>query len=250
MKLAVVTGASSGIGEATARRLDRDGWRLILVARRADRLEALARELRDADVVAADLTEDQAPARVRELVEQEEGLHLLVNNAGSSARANFGDDNGGHANIRKDMDLNFDAAVRLSEALLPALRRSAPSSIVNVSSVAGRVGRARAGAYSASKFALAGWTESLRLEEHEHGVHVGLVLPGFVSTEGFPQEQLTRKRTTRWLVSSPDRVADAIVQAGPGGKAERYVPRPWALVPALRHGAPGIWRRVAGGARG
>jgi short-subunit dehydrogenase len=116
--------------------------------------------------------------------------------------------------------------------------------------VAGRIGRANAGAYSASKFALAGWTESLRLEEREHGVHVGLVLPGFIATEGFPQESLRNRPHTRWLVSTTDAAADAIVQAGPGGKAERYVPRPWALVPALRHGMPGIWRRIAGGVRG
>jgi uncharacterized protein len=250
MKVAVVTGASSGIGEATARRLDRDGWRLLLVARRADRLEALARELRDADFVVADLTENDAPARVRERAEQQEALHLLVNNAGGSRRASFGDEDGGHANVKGDMDLNFDAVVRLTEALLPLLRRSAPSAIVNVSSVAGRVSRARAGAYSASKFALAGWTESLQLEEREHGVHVGLVLPGFVSTEGFPQEQLTRRRTTRWIVSTPDKVADAIVDAGPGGKVERYVPRAYGLVPALRYGLPGVYRRLASGARG
>jgi short-subunit dehydrogenase len=249
LKVALVTGASSGIGEATARRLDRDGYRVLLVARRADRLEALARELRDADFVTADLTEDDAPARVRERAEQEGALHLLVNNAGGSQRGSFGDD-GGYANVKHDMDLNFDAVLRLTEALLPLLRRSAPSAIVNVSSVAGRVGRARAGAYSASKFALAGWTESLQPEEREHGVHVGLVLPGFVSTEGFPQEQLTGKRLTRWIVSTPDKVADAIVDAGPGGKAERYVPRPYALIPALRHGLPGIWRRLGGGVRG
>jgi short-subunit dehydrogenase len=250
LSVAVVTGASSGIGEATARRLDRDGWRVIVVARRADRLEQLAAELRDAHPLVLDVTEADAPARVRERVEQEGGLHLLVNNAGGSARAQFGDEDGGHANIRKDMDLNFDAAVRLTEALLPLLRRSAPSSIVNVSSVAGRIGRANAGAYSASKFALAGWSESLRLEESEHGVHVGLVLPGFIATEGFPQESLRNRPHTRWLVSTTDAAADAIVQAGPGGKAERYVPRPWALVPALRHGMPGIWRRIAGGVRG
>jgi uncharacterized protein len=246
----VVTGASSGIGEAAARRLDGDGWRVFMVARRRDRLEDLAGELRDAHPLALDLTDAGAPARVRERVEQEGGLHLLVNNAGGSARAQFGDEDGGHANIRKDMDLNFDAAVRLTEELLPLLRRSAPSSIVNVSSVAGRVGRANAGAYSASKFALAGWTESLQLEEPEHGVHVGLVLPGFIATEGFPQESLRRRPHTRWLVSTTDKVADAIVEAGPGGKPERYVPRPWALVPALCHSLPGVWRRLAGGVRG
>jgi uncharacterized protein len=250
LKVALVTGASSGIGEATARRLDRDGYRVLLVARRGERLQALAGELRDADFVTADLTEDDAPARVRERAEQEGALHLLVNNAGGSQRGSFGDEDGGYANVKHDMDLNFDAVLRLTEALLPLLRRSAPSAIVNVSSVAGRVGRARAGAYSASKFALAGWTESLQLEEREHDVHVGLVLPGFVSTEGFPQEQLTGRRITRWMVSTPDKVANAIVDAGPGGKPERYVPRPYALAAVARVLLPRVVRRVMGGKSG
>jgi short-subunit dehydrogenase len=144
------------------------------------------------------------------------------------------------------MELNFDAVVRLTEALLPVLRASAPSSIVNVSSISGRVARARGGAYSASKFALAGWTDSLRIEEKRNRVHVGLVLPGFVSTEGMPQTQLMKSVKTRWLVSTPDKVADAIVRAGPGGRAEVAVPRPWAVVPRLRYGLPGLARRITG----
>jgi NAD(P)-dependent dehydrogenase (short-subunit alcohol dehydrogenase family) len=115
---------------------------------------------------------------VRRRIEEEDGLHLLVNNAGASWPAAFGDaERGGYANVRRTMELNFDAQVRLTEALVPLLRRSAPSSIVNVSSTAGRVGLPRQGAYAASKFALAGWTETLQLEERRHGVHVGLVLP-------------------------------------------------------------------------
>jgi short-subunit dehydrogenase len=116
--------------------------------------------------------------------------------------------------------------------------------VVNVSSTAGRVALARQGAYAASKFALAGWTESLHLEEARHGVHVGLVLPGFVATEGFPQEALVRSRRTRWMVSTPEKVAKAIVSAGPGGRAERYVPRAYRFVPVLRVLAPGLWRRA------
>jgi short-subunit dehydrogenase len=70
------------------------------------------------------------------------------------------------------------------------------------------------------------------------------VLPGFVSTEGFPQTQLTRSMRTRWLVSRPEKVADAIVRAGPGGRAEVAVPRPWGLVPRLRYALPGLVARV------
>jgi short-subunit dehydrogenase len=245
-RTAVVTGASSGIGEHTARRLARDGWLILLVARREERLRALADELRGASCLAVDLTDADAPSRMRARVEELWGrLDLLVNNAGTSKRAAFGDENGGYENVRYVMNLNFDAVLRLTEELLPLLRASAPSAIVNVSSIAGRVGRAKMGAYSASKFALAGWSECLRMEERRHGVHVGLVLPGFVSTEGFPQDELRGSARTRWLVSTPDKVADAIVRAAEG-RAEVAVPRPWGFVPRLRYGAPGLVRRITG----
>jgi short-subunit dehydrogenase len=250
VKTAVVTGASSGIGEATARRLARDGWKLLLVARRGDRLERLCGELPDASFAAVDLTAEAAPAEVAQAVEERLGrLDLLVNNAGTSWRARFGDADGGYENVRRTMDVNFDAVVRLTEALLPILRRSAPSAIVNVSSIAGRVATPTTGAYNASKFALAGWTDALRAEEREHGVHVGLVLPGFIATEGFPQEKLLRSRRTRWIVGKPEQVADAIVDAGPGGKDERCVPRRYTVVPRLRYMAPGLVARVGAALR-
>ena len=244
-----MTGASSGIGEATARRLAREpGSRLVLVGRREERLQALAAELGSERVgfLAVDLVEEDAPQRIREhLLERHGRLDLLVNNAGASWRARFGD--GGWENVRRTMEINFDAQVRLTEALLPLLRESAPSAIVNVSSVAGRVARAGSGAYCASKFALAGWSDALALEEREHGVHVGLVLPGFISTEGFPQAELTAKPTTRWLVSTPEQGAEAIFDAGVQRRPERYVPRPYATAAALRVLVPGLVRRVLGG---
>jgi len=241
--IAVVTGASSGIGEAAARRIAAEpGARLVLVARREERLRALAEEIGGATIVAVDLTDADAPARVREALEREHGgqLDLLVNNAGASWNAPFAE--GGFANVQRTMALNFDAQLRLTEALLPLLRASAPSSIVNVASTAGRVGRAGGGAYSASKFAFAGWSDSLHLEEKPHGVHVGLVLPGFVATEGFPQRMLVDRSATRWAVSRPERVAEAIMDAGPGGRAERYVPRAYWIAAMLRIATPRLVR--------
>jgi short-subunit dehydrogenase len=243
--IALVTGASSGIGAATARRLAREpDTQLVLVARREERLRALAAELGGATVVTVDLLDESAPAAVREALEREHGgrLDLLVNNAGAASRGTFADT--GFENVRRHMELNFNAVVRLTEALLPLLRASAPSAIVNIASTAGRVARARTGAYSASKFALAGWTDALHLEERRNGVHVGLVLPGFVATEGFPQTELVERRLTRWIVSSPERVAEAIMDAGPGGRAERYVPRAYWLAAALRVLAPRLVRRA------
>jgi short-subunit dehydrogenase len=248
----VVTGASSGIGEAAARRLAREpGASIVLVGRREERLRALAESLGADRVsfVAADLIDEQAPALIREHVLDRHGrLDLLVNNAGAAWRGRFAD--AGYENVRRTMAINFDAQVRLTEALLPLLRSSAPSAIVNVASTAGRVARAGTGAYSASKFALAGWSDSLWAEERAHGVHVGLVLPGFITTEGFPQAELTAKPWTRWIVSSPDTAAEAIYQAGIGRRPERYVPRPYALAAALRILAPGLVRRVLGGGAG
>jgi uncharacterized protein len=243
--ISLVTGASSGIGEATARRLAREpDAKLILVARREDRLRALADELGGATVVAADLTDPDAPSQVAAAVESEHGrLDLLVNNAGAAWRGRFGE--AGWENVRRHMELNFDAVLRLSEALLPILRSSAPSAIVNVASTAGRVARANSGGYSASKFALAGWSDALHVEEQAHGVHVGLVLPGFVATEGFPQRELTGRAITRWAVSTPEKVAEAIMDAGPGGRAERYVPRAYGLAAAARIVAPRLVRRGA-----
>ena len=244
--IAVVTGASSGIGEAVARRLAREpDAHLVLVARREDRLRALAAELGPGhSVVAADLVAEDGPRRVREHLEAEHGgrLDVLVNNAGASWRATF--DEGGWENVRKTMEINFDAVVRLTEELLPLLRASAPSSIVNVASTAARVSRRSTGAYSASKAALAAWSDALYLEEKGTGVHVGAVLPGFLVTEGFPQRHLTDRAATRWMAGKPSTGADAIADIALNRKPERYTPRIYAVVPALRHVAPGIVRRV------
>ena len=238
VKTAVVTGASSGIGEALTRYLVSEGWQVLAVARRRDRLEQLG-----CAYEVADLTDPEAPARIAARTESEFGrLDLLVNNAGGNrTRGDFADL--GYEYVHEVMEQNFDSAVRMTEALLPLLRRSAPSAIVNVGSIAGRIARPQVGAYNAAKFALNGWTEGLHYEEKAHGVHVGLVTPGFISTEGFRQEQLTKSVKTRWMVGKPEDAVAAIMKAA-GGKAEVSVPGWYALLPRLRYLAPGIVRRA------
>jgi uncharacterized protein len=261
--VALITGASSGIGEAVARRLAREpGVQLILVARREQRLQALAGEI-GAAAIAADLTEPETAGRIAAQLEREHGaLNLLVNNAGARWAADFGD--GGWANVEQHLRINFEAPVRLTEALLPLLRRTAgvggplatdavfagrrlkaPVAIVNVTSTAARISRLGTGSYSAAKHALAAWSDSLYLEERGRGVHVADVLPGFIATEGFPQTELRANPLTRWAVSDVEHVAEAVLEAGPGGAPEVYVPRYYWLAALLRVIAPGLIRRGA-----
>ena len=245
--IALITGAARGIGEATVRRLVRvPGCRLVLVDREEASLLKLAGELLvPSTCIAADLTDAGTPRRIRDQVIVEHGrLHLLVNNAGARWTAGFAD--GGWENVRRTMAINFDAAVRLTEALLPILRESAPSAVVNVSSLGGRVARAGTGGYAASKAALIGWSDALSLEEATNGVHVGVVLPGYIVTEGFPQRELLARRLTRSAVGRPDQVAQAIFEVAMQGKAERYVPSGYALAAAARVLFPGFIRRLMG----
>src|SRR3954454_10348281 len=242
----VITGASSGIGEAAARHFARKhGARCVLVARRGDKLEQLAAEIGGgAGHVAVDVPEADAPARIARHVGED--VDVLVNNAGAAWREPFAE--GGWEDVRRTMELNFNAPVRITEALLPA-RRKRGGAVVNVASVAGRVPRPRTGAYSASKAALNAWTDALRAEEADNGVHVGAVLPGFIKTEGFPARELLANPATRWMVSKPERVAKAIEQVAFDRRNERIVPRGYGAFVATRMLAPALtFRMTRGGA--
>ena len=189
-----------------------------------------------------------------EAVGREHGgeLHLLVNNAGARWAGTFAET--GWENVERHMKINFDAPLRLTEALLPAAARDRrPKRPGRWRSSTSRAPRAEspganAGGYSAAKFALAGWSDSLAAEERAHGVHVGLVLPGFISTEGFPAGRAASPiPLLRRIVSRPEVVAEAIVECGLHGKAERYAPRYYWLAAAARILAPGLVRRAIAG---
>lgn len=168
---------------------------------------------------------------------------MLVNNAGAGGRGEFSKI--GAEGVQRTMALNFDAQLRVTEALLPALRAAAPSSILNVASISGRVARPGGGAYSASKFALIGWADALRGEESAHGVHVGTILPGFIATEGFPQRELTSSRKTRWLVGRPEQVADAAMYLLRTRRPQRSAPPWWHAVTIIVGLFPRLVAKIA-----
>jgi short-subunit dehydrogenase len=243
VKVAVVTGASSGIGEATARALAANGWQCVLVARREDRLRALAGEI-DGEIEVCDIGERSAVDAMAERVRaRHRTVDLLVNNAGMPARHTF---------LEADLDLvervlavNYLGGVWCTRALLPELKRSRGAHVVNVVSVAGAIAFARSGPYVASKHAQLAFSRCLRPTLSRHRIKVHTVLPGFVETEGFSQRALLRERRSRWLVTDPTRVADAILTAVGDGRSEVTVPWfPYRAGIAFNGVAPGLVRRV------
>jgi NADP-dependent 3-hydroxy acid dehydrogenase YdfG len=183
--VAVVTGASSGIGEATARALASDGYGVALLARRLDRITALAGELGDGSVaIQADVTDrDSIVAAAERVREQLGGADVLVNNAGIMLLGPF--DTGQRQDYRQMIEVNLLGAVTSTEVFLDQLKDGAGrrgSDIVNISSVAGRTARAGNGVYAATKWGLNGWSESLR-QELLPDIRVTLIEPGVVATE-------------------------------------------------------------------
>jgi NADP-dependent 3-hydroxy acid dehydrogenase YdfG len=183
---AVVTGASSGIGAATVRRLAADGWDVVATARRTERLQELAAET-GADIVAADLTRADDVERLRAFV-GEAGADTLINNAGGAIGLDTVEA-GSIDDWQRMFDINVLATKRVIEALLPLLRSGAtaahPASIVSVTSTAGHEVYEKGGGYNAAKFAEAALTKVLRLELAGEPIRVIEVSPGMVQTEEF-----------------------------------------------------------------
>jgi NADP-dependent 3-hydroxy acid dehydrogenase YdfG len=180
-RIAVVTGASSGIGAATARRLAGDGFLVHCAARRTDRIEALAEEI-DGVATECDVTDRRSVAALAERVGPV--LHVLVNNAGGA----FGGDpveSADAADWARMYDVNVLGTLHVTQALLPALRASGDGLVVNLGSTAGRVVYEGGGGYTAAKHALKALTGTLRLELCGEPIRVTEVAPGMVRTDEF-----------------------------------------------------------------
>jgi short-subunit dehydrogenase len=186
----LVTGASSGIGEAVSRVLAARGDTVALVARRKDRLDAVLADCHttspDSARWAADLSAPSAAADLALAIwDHFDGIDVVINNAGAPMRR--------HATqltmeeVERTMATNYFSPVAITLALLPRMLARRSGTIVNVSSLGGRLGIATEAAYSGSKFALAGWSEALAMDLAGSGVDVKLVLPGAIDTEIWDQ---------------------------------------------------------------
>ena len=211
-KAVIVTGASSGIGEATARRLHAAGANPVLAARRADRLAELSQELGGALAVPTDVTD---PAQVHELVaatlDRHQRIDGLVNNAGTSVHGPL--DQTDPAEFSRALQLNVVGLLTVTQAVLPAMREQRFGRIVNISSGTTRRVAVGAGAYASSKYAVNMLSAVLREELADDGIAVSLLLPSVTATEfGDSMFKLGASPRPGMVVQSPGYVAGVVLR--------------------------------------
>jgi len=219
-RVALVTGASSGIGDATARALASAGADVAIAARRHDRLDVLARELEKAGtkvlVLAADLLVEEENRRIVAETEAHFGrLDILVNNAGVMLLSPVDDSN--PADWRRMFELNMLAPMVSSQAALDGMRARGGGHIISIASTAGRVANPNASGYAASKFGIVAFSESLRREVYKDNIRVTVIEPGVVATElrdHIPHAD-TKQALDNWAASmrqlQPEDVANAVL---------------------------------------
>ncbi|MFQ2843189.1 MULTISPECIES: SDR family NAD(P)-dependent oxidoreductase [Mycobacterium] len=233
-KHVLITGASSGIGAALARAMAARGATVGVVARREDRLADVLADCRDSSpdslMWVADLADGITASRLAlQAWHAMGGIDILVNNAAIPKRRSvtalkpF--------EVENVMQVNFIAPMRLTLALLPRMLARRAGTIINVSSVAGRLGIATESAYCASKFALCGWTEAMAIDLADTGVSVKLIQPGPVDTEIWDQPDNEPPAYTGPKVT-PEEVAEGIIAAMDSDRFEHYLPDLKAVVDA------------------
>ncbi len=208
-RVALVTGAGRGIGAAVAQRLAASGCRVILTARTSDQLDRVRQQIEtvggEAFSIVADLTRDEEVERLVQRAQASWGaVDFLINNAGWGKRAPVVRAN--VADWDQTFRLNLRAPMLLARLLLPAMIEKGAGAVINIGSVSGKSGEANGAAYSASKFGLIGFTQSLYEEVREEGIKVAVILPGFVDTPLIPPN----KQLDRGKMIQADDVAQAV----------------------------------------
>ncbi len=257
----VITGASSGIGRAAAGAFAHRGATVVAVARRKDRLESLVEELGGAphSYVVCDISDPAQIASMAQTIgERNQSVDVLLNNAGIPGPGPVTECS--FAEMEEFFKVNLLGPIWCIQALFPLITHAPRGSgrtpvIINLASMAGRIPVPYSAPYTASKFGLVGFTESLWAEMHDQGVQVMAVNPGFVHTEGFPMDALLGTALLRRVVMDPARVAEAICRGVESGRTEVRVQGWWhtgyyltiLLGPLRRRVAQAVWGSVGRG---
>jgi short-subunit dehydrogenase len=253
LKIAIITGASSGIGEATARRLARDGMNVTLAARRQHELERVAGEIQASGgralVVPTDVRDRAAIHRMVQATLDKWGrIDVLLNNAGigySKRVVNLDPDQ-----VRAQVDVNLVAVIECAQAVLPAMLKQKSGHIINVASIAGLIGLPGSSTYSATKSAVISFSDALRREVRTSGIHVTALCPGFVATSFSPRlKKIAEGRPDAQRlpgVMKAEYVADRIADIIQRPRRRVIIPPGWGLLAAIGQAFPWLTDLVVG----
>ena len=180
-KVVVITGASSGMGKETAIQLIQEGYTVYGMARSVDKMKVLKSS--GGHIIQMDITsEDQIQSAVNQIITEQGNIDVLINNAGYAVYGAIEDVTIEYA--RRQFEVNLFGLARLTQLVLPYMRKQGFGRIINITSVGGKVYTPLGAWYHAAKFALEGWSDCLRLETKQHGIDVVIVEPGMIKTEG------------------------------------------------------------------
>ncbi len=248
-KVMIVTGASSGIGEATAREFARAGAKVVLAARRVDKLQSLAQEINALDsgaetlVVQADLSKlEDIQSLVIQTLEKFGRIDILVNNAGFG-RLDWLENLDPVKDIQAQIDVNVMGVIQTTRQVLPLMIKQRSGSIINMCSMAGLVGTPTYTIYAASKHAVHGFSEALRREVKPWGIDVSLIYPGGVVTEFTRHAGIKRKTkaaTPKFMLLTAEQVGKAVVKLARCPRRMWIMPWLWSVTAFMNKFIPGF----------
>jgi short-subunit dehydrogenase len=248
-KVVIVTGASSGIGEATARKFGSEGAKVILAARRVDKLQTLAQEINsmrtgaETLVVQADLSQlEDIKSMIMQTLEKFGRIDVLVNNAGFG-RLDWLENLDPIKDIQAQIDVNVMGVIQTTRQVLPVMMKQRRGSIINMCSMAGLVGTPTYTIYAASKHAVHGFSEALRREVKPWGIDVSLVYPGGVVTEFTQHAGIKRKTnasTPKFMMLTAEQVGEAVVKLVRHPRRMLIIPWLWSVTVFMNKFLPGF----------